>query len=112
MLSDFALQASCSAEDSRNSPATEMECGDMEVSTTTSQLQDITVTPGVPCNTITSTEEESQPGGDCIASNAAEMHQETVCKADDDSEDSDRLEHAHDNTVINHTFISLSVSLS
>lgn len=88
VLSDFTLRASCSAEDRRNS--TEMELGDMEVSTTTTQLQNISVTPGDPCNTVPSAKEETQPGGDCIASKAAELHQGVVCKVEEDSEDSDR----------------------
>lgn len=77
------LQAVSAAADGRDSPT----WGDMEVSTTTTaQLQNISVTP---CDPVTSTEEETQPEGDHTASKAAELHQGAVCKAEDDSEDSD-----------------------
>lgn len=85
VLSDVTLGAGCSAEDVGDSQATEME-----VSTTTTQRQNISVTPSDPCNAAPSAEEEAQPGGDCIALKAAELRQETVFKAKDDSEDSDR----------------------
>lgn len=76
--------------DIQNSQATEIHCGDMEVSTTTTQLQNISVTPSDPCKAVPSTEGVTQPGGDCIMSKPEELHQEIVCKAEEDSEDSDR----------------------
>lgn len=88
LLSDGTLQTGCSAKDSRNSRAS--ECGEMEVSDTTAQQQNVDVTPSDPCNTITGTEEETQPSGDCVSSNSTELPLGIVCKVEDDSDASDR----------------------